>query len=64
VGGEIVEANEDIDWESTMINESPYGQGWLAVFKMGDPSGLERLHKPSDPEYQTLVQEEAAKYDK
>ena len=27
VSGKIVEANEEIEWESTIINEEPYGQG-------------------------------------
>ncbi|MGQ9584078.1 MAG: glycine cleavage system protein H [Anaerolineae bacterium] len=64
VSGKIVAANEELEWESTLINESPYDKGWLATFEVGDPSGLEGLYKPSDPAYQAFVQEEAAKYGK
>lgn len=64
VSGKIVEANEDLDWESTLINDSPYDKGWFAVIEMSDPSELDALFKPSDPEYQAFVQEEAAKYGK
>ena len=64
VSGRIVEANEEIEWESTVINESPYGEAWFAVFELSDPSGLEKLYKPSDPEYQAYVRAEMEKYGK
>ncbi|NLE76705.1 MAG: glycine cleavage system protein H [Chloroflexi bacterium] len=64
VSGVIVEANEEIDWESTVINESPYEKGWFAVFEMGNPAELQGLYRASDAEYQALVLAEAAKYGK
>lgn len=64
VSGKIVEANEDLDRESTLINDSPYDKGWFAVIEMSNPEELKGLFKPSDPEYQAFVQEEAAKYGK
>lgn len=33
VAGEIVEINADLDLTPEMLNEQPYGEGWLAVVK-------------------------------
>ena len=62
VTGKIAEANDEIEWESTMINEAPYGEGWMAVWEIADESALDGLVKPSDPAYQAFVQAEAEKY--
>lgn len=64
VSGKIVQANQDLEWESTLINDSPYDRGWFAVIEMANPAELESLFRPSDPAYQAFVQEEAAKYGK
>jgi glycine cleavage system H protein len=62
VSGEIVEANEEIEWESTLINEDPYGEGWFAKVEIsGEPEGL---MKPSDPEFAALIASEREKYGK
>jgi len=62
VSGTIVEANEEIEWESTIINEDPYGDGWFAKVEMSqDPADL---LKPSDPEFATFIAAERAKYGK
>ncbi|MGC9334576.1 MAG: glycine cleavage system protein H [Anaerolineae bacterium] len=62
VSGEIVEANEEIEWESTLINEDPYGEGWFAKVQLsGEPEGL---MKPSDPEFAALIASEREKYGK
>lgn len=62
VSGSITEANEEIEWESTVINEDPYGEGWFAKIKM--TSAPEGLLKASDPEYAAFVDAEREKYDK
>ena len=38
VGGEIVEINEDINDDSTLINSDPYEAGWILLI---EPSNLE-----------------------
>ncbi len=49
VSGRIVEANEEIEWERTIINKDPYGEGWFVKVQLAcQPEGL---MKPSDPEY-------------
>jgi glycine cleavage system H protein len=62
VSGKIVETNEEIEWESTVINEDPYGTGWFAKVEIiGEPTGL---LKPSDPEYAEFIAAERVKYGK
>lgn len=62
VSGKIAEANEEIEWESSVINEDPYGAGWFAkVTLSGPPQGL---LQPSDPEFAAFVAAERAKYGK
>lgn len=34
VSGKITEANEEIEWESAIINEDPYGGGWFAKVQL------------------------------
>jgi glycine cleavage system H protein len=62
VNGKITEANEELEWESALINQDPYGGGWLAKVQLtGEPAGL---LKPTDPEFATFVAAERAKYGK
>ncbi|MGQ9600431.1 MAG: glycine cleavage system protein H [Anaerolineae bacterium] len=62
VSGKIIEANEEIEWEATLINQDPYGKGWLAKVELaGEPSGL---MKASDPEFAEFIAAERAKYGK
>jgi glycine cleavage system H protein len=65
VSGEISEANEEIEWESTLINESPYDEGWLAKIT---PSSLEadlqKLMRCSDPGFAEFIAAEREKYGK
>jgi len=54
VSGEIIEANEEIEWEN--------GEGWFAKVQIsGEPEGL---MKPSDPEFAALIASEREKYGK
>jgi glycine cleavage system H protein len=62
VSGSIAEANEEIEWESTIINEDPYGEGWFAKVEVsGVPDGLLNA---SDPEFSAFIAAEREKYDK
>jgi glycine cleavage system H protein len=38
ISGEILEVNEDLEDDCTLINSDPYGKGWIMVVK---PSNLE-----------------------
>ena len=43
LSGEIVEVNEDLAENPEMINEDPYGEGWLVKVRLSDPSEREAL---------------------
>lgn len=38
VSGEVVEVNSPVDDDPSLINKSPYVNGWLAKIKLKDPS--------------------------
>jgi glycine cleavage system H protein len=62
VSGKIAEANEEIEWESTIINEEPYEGGWFAKVELtGEISGL---LKSDAPELAELIAAEKEKYGK
>jgi glycine cleavage system H protein len=60
--GKITEANEELEWEPSMINEAPFGDGWLVKIEMSDASELDNLMKADSPELKALIEEEAEKY--
>ena len=41
--GEIVEVNEELAGAPELINDDPYGQGWLVKVKLSDPAEVESL---------------------
>jgi len=62
VSGEIIEINEDLTFESEIINESPYDKGWFVKIQ---PSNLEadkaELMVPSDPAMEKWLEGEIAR---
>ncbi len=36
VSGEIVEINEELEEDTSLINRDPYGEGWILVIEAGD----------------------------
>lgn len=58
VSGSVVEVNEDLADSPEIINEDPYGNGWLVVIDLSDPSELNDLMSRDDYEaYLKEVQE-------
>ncbi len=43
VTGEILEWNEALEDEPELINEDPYGKGWMIKIKLSEPAQLEEL---------------------
>jgi len=43
VSGEVVEVNDDLPENTEMLNEDPYGDGWMVKIEMSDPSELDDL---------------------
>ena len=53
VSGEITEMNENLEDNPELINDDPYGDGWIIKMKMNDSSELNDLLSPE--EYKELV---------
>ena len=43
VGGEVIEFNEKLQDAPDLINQDPYGEGWIVKIKISDPSQLDGL---------------------
>jgi glycine cleavage system H protein len=43
VGGEVVEVNDRVVDSPELVNEDPYGSGWMIKVKLSDPSELDEL---------------------
>ncbi len=48
VSGEVVEANTAITDTTEIINEDPFGQGWLIKVRLANPAELEELMSAAD----------------
>lgn len=53
VSGEIVEFNAALEDNPQMVNEDPYGEGWMIKVKISDSSELEQLLSADD--YQGVI---------
>jgi glycine cleavage system H protein len=58
VTGTIVERNAQLSDTPELVNASPYGDGWLVLVHMPDPSELEALLDA--PAYERFVKESGA----
>ena len=56
VSGTVVEINEDLPESPEVVNEDPYGDGWLIKVKITDASELDDLM--DNEEYEELVAKE------
>jgi len=56
MGGEIVKINEALEDEPELVNDDPFGAGWMIKFKPSDPSEWETLL--SGAEYQEIAEAE------
>lgn len=43
IGGEIIEFNEEVEVNPAIINEDPYGAGWIIKIKPTDPAEMDNL---------------------
>ncbi len=43
VTGEVVEVNADLAGKPELVNQSPYGEGWMIRLRLSDPRELDRL---------------------
>jgi glycine cleavage system H protein len=56
ISGKVLEVNDDLPENPEMVNEDPYGDGWMIKVEMNDPEEIEDLMSAS--EYEEYVAEE------
>ena len=56
VSGEIVSINKDLEEEPSLVNDDPYGNGWLVVVEIDDPNELEEMINAAD--YEEMLEQE------
>ncbi len=47
VSGEVVETNEALADQPELVNEHPYGEGWIVTIRPSDPAEYDALMDPS-----------------
>ncbi len=57
VSGKIAEINENLSESPEVINEDPYGKGWVAILEMDNTSELDELMDSSA--YEKFTEEES-----
>ncbi len=55
VAGEVVEVNEALGGNPALVNQQPYGEGWMIRLKPGNAADLSRLLSNTD--YEKLIEE-------
>ncbi len=48
VTGEIIEANTEVEKSPVLVNQDPYGKGWLVKMKVSNPDDIKQLLSGSD----------------
>ena len=43
LAGEVVDVNEELDADPALVNNDPYGEGWMIRLRVEDPEELEEL---------------------
>jgi glycine cleavage system H protein len=56
VSGTVVEVNEDLPESPEVVNEDPYGDGWLIKVKVSDPADFDDLMEGE--EYEDMIARE------
>lgn len=56
MSGEIVEINENLEDTPEIVNDDPYGEGWMIKFKPSDPGEWDSLLSGED--YQKIAEAE------
>lgn len=56
MSGEVVEINEILEDQPEIVNDDPYGQGWMIKIKPSDPGQWDSLLSGAD--YQKVAEDE------
>lgn len=57
MSGRIIEVNEDLSESPEIINEDPYGKGWIAILEIDNAAEIDDLMDSSD--YEKYIEEES-----
>jgi len=55
ISGKIVEVNDELKDSPQLINEDPYGKGWIAVMTIGNADDLDALM--TSKEYEEFIEQ-------
>ena len=58
VSGEVLEGNKTLEDQPELVNEDPYGEGWICVIRPNDISEFENLMDAEG--YESFVAEESS----
>jgi glycine cleavage system H protein len=53
VSGEVVEVNDAVEADPSLVNTDPYGKGWIFKLKIKDAAQLDKLLDAAD--YEALI---------
>ena len=53
VSGEVLEFNEAVDADPSIVNKDAYGEGWLVKVRMSNPAEVDALLTPA--QYEELI---------
>lgn len=53
VGGEVIEVNEELNGDPSLVNTDAFGDGWFVKLKLSDPAELDELM--DEEAYQAFV---------
>lgn len=56
LSGEVMEVNSELELAPELLNEDPFGEGWILKLKIKDPGELESLMSPE--QYDELIAKE------
>lgn len=59
VSGEVVEVNQELSRRPELVNQDPYGAGWMIVINIRDPKELQNLM--TSQQYQAYLQAEGGR---
>ncbi|MCD6088060.1 MAG: glycine cleavage system protein GcvH [Candidatus Hydrothermae bacterium] len=57
LSGKIIEVNEKLSQNPSIVNNDPYGEGWIAKIRISNPDEVENLLSAED--YMKLLEEVA-----
>ena len=43
ISGSVVQINQELEEHPELLNQDPYGKGWIAVLKLSNPSEIDSL---------------------